>query len=160
MLHAHRIRLLNRFNVLDMKINGNKIRAYQGGELIGEDFSVYFSESLQFVAVEAFYNDTNSNKMVEVKMDDDVLYSDTFKECKIIHSAKLNECATSLFIFHNSSNIAVSDFRDVFEFIRLQQQKESDHMIREQIRRNTEALNDISGLNKIPMWIRRIFKAV
>lgn len=156
-------------------INGNKIRAYQGGEIIGMEFNTYFSEMLQFVAVEACYSDTSSSKMVEVKLDDEVLYSDTFDYCKIIHSARLNDRATSLFVFHNGNNDSVGGrFNDVMSFIKMEQSKlilNKLARIEGVTRESNKLISDSNNLEKtvrrltlnemkIPMWVRRIFKAV
>jgi hypothetical protein len=169
------------------KIKGDEIRAYQGGEPIGKEFNVYFCEHLQFIAVECFYNDVSSSKMVEVKQGDKVLYSGTFDHCKKIHAAKVNELATSLFIFHNGNNDNVGGrFNDVIDYIRFEQEKANGNRLNVVIDKIKKLNTDMEKfdlrkehielqecyeekvkrlysleykINSIPLWIRKLFKA-
>ena len=99
-----------------MKINGKKIRTYQGGELINFETECSYSESLGFVAVRVNKDmdiERSSSKHIEIKYDKDILFGCEFKFMDVITDAD-NECLTTdLLIFHNGNIGIVLDYLNI-----------------------------------------------
>ena len=168
------------------KIVGNKVRASQGGEALDYELGVYYSNSLNFIAVKAHVDinlDANKSKIAGVKIDNKLIFQRKFDNVDIITDARNNEILSKWVIFHNGNIDLVLDYLKVDminsrlykleKIIRelLGEKKKVD--VRNPIERKVPiksfAITDYFTptnfnatllLNRIPMWIRRIFSAV